>query len=78
MIEKKCFPIGDVDPNDTSAIFEVARDSFPKLIATETALHRQEGDAVYYRGPADLRMYDEQDIQIMKESDTVTVVAEVE
>lgn len=78
IIEKRTYPIGDFEPENTSAIFEVARDSWPKLVATETVPHRKDGDAVIYRGPADLRMYDDEDIQMMKDSDTVAVVAEVE
>lgn len=78
IIEKRVYPIGDFEPDNTSAIFEVARDSWPKLVATETVPHRTDGDAVIYRGPVDLRMYDEEDVQMMHDSDTVTVVGEVE
>ena len=78
IIEKRAYPIGDFEPDNTSAIFEVARDSWPKLVATETTPHRKDGDAVIYRGPADMRMYDDEDVEMMYDSDTVTVVGEVQ
>jgi hypothetical protein len=78
IIEKRAYPISVFEPDNTSAIFEVARDSWPKLVATETVPHRTDGDAVIYRGPADTRLYDAEDIELMHESDTVTVVGEVE
>jgi len=78
IIEKRAYPIGEFEPDNTSAIFEVARDSWPKLVATETAPHRSDGDAIIYRGPADLRLYDAEDIELMHKSDTVTVVCEAE
>lgn len=74
IIEKCAYPIADFDPENTSAIFEVARDSWPKLVGTETTVHEVNRDAVIYRGPADMRLYDEDDIRMMKESDTTTVV----
>lgn len=78
LVEKTCIPIGDTDPKDSRAINEVARDSWPKMVTSQTHFHGFDDDKVIYRGPVDTRLYDDSDIEMMYNSDTVTVVEEVE
>jgi hypothetical protein len=74
VIEKRGTIFTDADPSDPRVINEMARDSWPKLIPSETEVVDTDGDIIVYRGPADGRLYDEDDYARMRRADTVTVV----
>jgi hypothetical protein len=78
IIEKRGTIFTDADPSDSRVVNEMARDSWPKLIPSETEVVDTDGDIIVYRGPADDQLYDEDDYARMRRADTVTVVESVD
>jgi len=76
IVEKRTIPITDTPATNDEVIMEVARDSWPKLIPSETRVYAKEDGRVIYHGEVDERWYDEDDMQMMRDSNTVTVVCE--